>query len=42
MDPRLRGDDGSSAGASVWISPQRIWPAIASKRKRVYSYTAGD
>jgi hypothetical protein len=32
----------ASAGASVSISPQRIRPAIASKRKRVYSYTAGD
>jgi hypothetical protein len=32
----------ASAGASVSISPQRIRPAIASKRKRVYTYTAGD
>jgi hypothetical protein len=37
------GAGGSgAAGASVAISPQRIRPAIASKRKRVYSYTAGD
>jgi hypothetical protein len=32
----------ASAGASVSIAPQRIRPAIASKRKRVYTYTAGD
>jgi len=32
----------ASAGASVSISPQRIRPAIAQKRKRVYTYTAGD
>jgi Tfp pilus tip-associated adhesin PilY1 len=31
-----------SAGASSSIAPQRIRPAITSKRKRVYSYTAGD
>ncbi|KQV49681.1 pilus assembly protein [Massilia sp. Root335] len=36
-----KGSNGSS-GASVAISPQRIRPAIASKRKRVYTYTAGD
>ena len=36
-----KGGDGA-AGASVAISPQRIRPAIASKRKRVYTYTAGD
>jgi hypothetical protein len=31
-----------AAGASVAISPQRIRPAITSKRKRVYTYTSGD
>ena len=36
-----KGGSGA-AGASVAISPQRVRPAIASKRKRVYSYTAGD
>jgi hypothetical protein len=36
-----KGSNGAS-GASVAISPQRIRPAIASKRKRVYTYTAGD
>jgi hypothetical protein len=32
----------AAAGASVSISPQRVRPAIASKRKRVYTYTSGD
>lgn len=32
----------AGAGASVAISPQRIRPAIQSKRKRVYTYTSGD
>jgi hypothetical protein len=36
-----KGGNGA-AGASVAISPQRIRPAITSKRKRVYTYTAGD
>lgn len=35
-----RGSDGA-AGASVAIAPQRIRPAISSKRKRAYSYTSG-
>jgi type IV pilus assembly protein PilY1 len=35
-----KGSD-SPAGASVAIAPQRIRPAIASKRKRTYSYTSG-
>jgi hypothetical protein len=32
----------NNGGASVSISPQEIKPTIASKRKRVYSYTKGD
>jgi type IV pilus assembly protein PilY1 len=36
-----RGSDGAT-GASVAISPQRIRPAISSKRRRTYSYTATD
>jgi hypothetical protein len=36
-----KGGSGA-AGASVAISPQRIRPAITSKRKRVYTYTSGD
>ncbi|MEN3274597.1 MAG: type pilus assembly protein PilY1 [Massilia sp.] len=35
-----KGSEGS-AGASVAIAPQRIRPAISSKRKRTYSYTSG-
>ena len=34
-----KGSDGA-AGASVAIAPQRIRPAITSKRKRTYSYTS--
>lgn len=34
------GDNGG--GVSVAISPQRIRPAISSKRKRAYTYTKGD
>ena len=34
-----KGSDGA-AGASVAIAPQRIRPAISSKRKRTYSYTS--
>jgi hypothetical protein len=33
---------GEAAGASVSIAPQRVRPAITSKRKRVYNYTSGD
>jgi hypothetical protein len=36
-----KGSDGA-AGASVAISPQRIRPAISSKRNRTYSYTSSD
>jgi Tfp pilus tip-associated adhesin PilY1 len=32
----------NAAGASVSIAPQRMRPAITSKRKRVYNYTSGD
>jgi hypothetical protein len=32
----------NAAGASVSIAPQRLRPAISSKRKRVYNYTSGD
>jgi Tfp pilus tip-associated adhesin PilY1 len=35
-----RGSD-QPAGASVAIAPQRIRPALTSKRKRTYSYTSG-
>ncbi|QOL48389.1 pilus assembly protein [Massilia litorea] len=35
-----KGSD-SPAGASVAIAPQRIRPAITSKRKRTYSYSSG-
>ncbi|MFC5511971.1 pilus assembly protein [Massilia jejuensis] len=35
-----KGSD-SPAGVSVAIAPQRIRPAITSKRKRSYSYTSG-
>ncbi|MFL6674797.1 MAG: pilus assembly protein [Massilia sp.] len=36
-----KGSNGAG-GASVAISPQRIRPAINSKRKRAYSYTSAD
>jgi Tfp pilus tip-associated adhesin PilY1 len=36
-----KGSDGA-VGASVAISPQRIRPAISSKRNRTYSYTSTD
>ncbi|MBQ5940109.1 pilus assembly protein [Massilia sp. AB1] len=35
-----KGSDGAP-GASVPIAPQKIRPAITSKRKRTYSYTSG-
>ncbi|MEH6436615.1 pilus assembly protein [Massilia sp. DD77] len=35
-----KGSDGAP-GASVPIAPQKIRPAISSKRKRTYSYTSG-
>lgn len=35
-----KGSDGA-VGASVPISPQKIRPAISSRRKRAYSYTSG-
>ena len=35
-----KGSDGAP-GASVPIAPQKIRPAITSKRKRSYSYTSG-
>ncbi|MGJ7917903.1 pilus assembly protein [Massilia sp. LXY-6] len=31
-----------ATGASASIAPQRVRPAITSKRKRVYNYTSGD
>ncbi len=36
-----KGSDGAE-GPNVAIAPQRIRPAIGSKRKRAYSYTSGD
>jgi Tfp pilus tip-associated adhesin PilY1 len=36
-----KGSTGA-AGASVSIAPQRVRPAITSKRKRVYHTTSGD
>ncbi len=35
-----KGSDGA-VGASVAIAPQKIRPAISSRRKRSYSYTSG-
>ena len=35
-------DAENTGGVSVPISPQRIRPAISSKRKRAYTYTKGD
>jgi type IV pilus assembly protein PilY1 len=35
-----KGSNGA-VGASVPIAPQKIRPAISSKRKRSYSYTSG-
>lgn len=35
-------DADNGGGVSVPISPQRVRPAISSKRKRAYTYTKGD
>jgi hypothetical protein len=35
-----KGAEGAT-GASVAIAPQRIRPAISSRRKRTYSYSSG-
>ncbi|GAB3454567.1 hypothetical protein GCM10027321_06040 [Massilia terrae] len=36
------GDDGTAAGSSSAIGPQKHRPKISSKRKRTYRYTSGE
>ncbi len=37
-----KGGDGTAAGASSAIGPQKHRPKISSKRKRAYTYTSGE